>query len=114
MRVNARNNQPLATLIAVQNQREADKWRLADAATFGFRLSPFISFLIKLSGICKTAAVPFTEFEPANRTNVMSGDFQNEGQTDWAVLCSRKRNSSILVFWGALFAKFRNCTNHGH
>ncbi len=31
--------------------------------------------------------------------NVISGQFAKPRQTDWAVLCSLKRASSILVFW---------------
>jgi hypothetical protein len=31
--------------------------------------------------------------------NVISGRFRNADQVDWAVLCSRRRTSSILVFW---------------
>lgn len=33
------------------------------------------------------------------RTNVIQGEFQKPGQEDWAVLCSVKGFSSILVFW---------------
>ncbi len=31
--------------------------------------------------------------------NVISGQFAHRGQRDWAVLCSIKGESSILVFW---------------
>jgi hypothetical protein len=31
--------------------------------------------------------------------NVISGQFSHRGQRDWAVLCSRNGESSILVFW---------------
>ena len=31
--------------------------------------------------------------------NVISGEFAKSGQTDWAVLCSVKGVSTILVFW---------------
>jgi hypothetical protein len=31
--------------------------------------------------------------------NVISGEFAKRGQKDWAVLCSIKGSSSILVFW---------------
>jgi hypothetical protein len=31
--------------------------------------------------------------------NVVSGEFARRGQRDWAVLCSMKGASSILVFW---------------
>ena len=33
------------------------------------------------------------------RGNVIRGDFNRPGQTDWAVLCSVNGFSSILVFW---------------
>jgi hypothetical protein len=32
--------------------------------------------------------------------NVVSGEFRNPGQTDWAILCSVKEQSVILVYWG--------------
>jgi hypothetical protein len=35
------------------------------------------------------------------RQNVIKGEFAKPGQTDWAVLCSVGRISSILVFWNA-------------
>lgn len=42
--------------------------------------------------------VPQESFsKPPN--NVISGQFAKRGQTDWAVLCSVKGSSSILVFW---------------
>ena len=33
------------------------------------------------------------------RHNVIKGEFSKPGQTDWAVLCSVGRVSSVLVFW---------------
>ncbi len=33
------------------------------------------------------------------RHNVIRGEFQRPGRTDWAVLCSVEQVSSILVFW---------------
>jgi hypothetical protein len=33
------------------------------------------------------------------RHNVIKGEFAKPGQTDWAVLCSVKGTSSILIFW---------------
>jgi hypothetical protein len=33
------------------------------------------------------------------RNNVIKGEFAKRGQTDWAVLCSVKNVSTILVFW---------------
>jgi hypothetical protein len=33
-------------------------------------------------------------------TNVISGHFAKKGQTDWAILCSRRGRQYIRVFWG--------------
>jgi hypothetical protein len=33
-------------------------------------------------------------------TNVISGEFAQKGQTDWAVLCSRQGRQYIRIFWG--------------
>ena len=33
------------------------------------------------------------------RANVIRGEFVKPGQTDWAVLCSTKGSTSLLVFW---------------
>ena len=32
--------------------------------------------------------------------NVIHGEFAQHGQTDWAVLCSARGRSVILIFWG--------------
>lgn len=32
--------------------------------------------------------------------NVIAGEFAKAGQKDWAVLCSRMGNSTVLVLWG--------------
>src|SRR6266571_7420509 len=36
---------------------------------------------------------------PMVAQNVIKGEFSKPGQTDWAVLCSVNRVSSILIFW---------------
>lgn len=42
--------------------------------------------------------VPQADFQ-SKPNNVIRGEFSRRGQTDWAVLCSRGGESSILVFW---------------
>jgi hypothetical protein len=37
--------------------------------------------------------------------NVIRGSFQRQGQVDWAVLCSCRDTSSILIFWGGRTAQ---------
>ncbi|MGD1095263.1 MAG: hypothetical protein ABSB35_25135 [Bryobacteraceae bacterium] len=44
---------------------------------------------------CTIPQVPMIE----GLQNVIKGEFAKPGQTDWAVLCSVGRVSSILVFW---------------
>jgi hypothetical protein len=31
---------------------------------------------------------------------VICGEFKEKSQTDWAILCSKDRVSSIVIFWG--------------
>lgn len=87
------------TILVAQNQREPDKWKLADATTL--RLSPQsfhqlpYNIIRNLQGRGCTIPQIFGANEPGN---VVSGEFITKGQKDWAVLCSRNRNSSILVF----------------
>lgn len=38
-------------------------------------------------------------FYPEHPHNVVSGAFARQGQRDWAVLCSVKGRSAILIFW---------------
>ena len=38
-------------------------------------------------------------WESSRPSNVVSGEFKNPGQTDWAILCSVKGKSVILVYW---------------
>ncbi len=77
-----------------------DKWSEADAATL--RLSPAIFLQLPknivryLEGRGCTIPQTYLSREPHN---VISGEFARRGQTDWAVLCSRGGESSILVFW---------------
>ena len=89
------------TLVAFQNQHEAVKWKLADAATV--RLSPqsfpWLPRDIIRNLQARGCSIP-QEFGNRKPHNVVSGEFITRGQRDWAVLCSRNRNSSILVFWG--------------
>ena len=46
---------------------------------------------------CTIPQVPMVR----GRHNVIKGEFLRPGQTDWAVLCSVSRVSSILVFWNS-------------
>jgi hypothetical protein len=47
----------------------------------------------------RSCTVP-QELYATARQNVIRGEFRRRGQLDWAVLCSKDRVSTILVFWG--------------
>jgi len=78
-----------------------ESWREADSATI--RLSPTafprLPRQVRRSLLSRGCTIPQT-FADTKPHNVISGEFAKRGQTDWAVLCSRNRVSSILVFWG--------------
>jgi hypothetical protein len=88
-------------VLTVTNQANAqDKWQIADEATLRLKPSAFsqlpkniVLFLEK-----RSCTVPQT-FGESTPHNVIRGQFARSGQFDWAVLCSRNRVSSILVFW---------------
>ena len=77
-------------------------WDAADAATT--RLSPSAVASLppavrkELESRGCTIPQPFSAATPAN---ALRGRFMSRNQTDWAVLCSRQRKSSILVFSNA-------------
>lgn len=77
-----------------------DKWDVADSNIK--RLSPaafprlpgtIVSYLQK-----KRCTISQNYNDPKPH-NVIRGQFARKGQYDWAVLCSKNRVSSILVFW---------------
>jgi hypothetical protein len=84
-----------------------DSWRKADAEVV--RLSPtaFPELPNRISRklVRLGCTIPQAK-ELATRHNVIKGNFGKSRQTDWAVLCSRKRISSILVFWGGSAESF--------
>jgi hypothetical protein len=84
----------------VQLTAAQDKWQAADLSVR--RLSPtafpqvpreIISYLT-----ARGCTVP-QPYDAIGANNVIRGEFMQRGQLDWAVLCSRSRISSILVFW---------------
>lgn len=83
-----------------QQANAQDKWQIADEATL--RLSPTafsqLPKIIVLSLQKRNCTVPQT-FSNSTPHNVIRGQFAKRGQFDWAILCSRNRVSSILVFW---------------
>lgn len=77
-----------------------DKWQIADEATV--RLKPAVFSELPKSIILylqkRGCTIPQVSGETKPH-NVIRGQFAKSGQFDWAVLCSRNRISTILVFW---------------
>ena len=77
-----------------------DEWTNADKQTI--RLAPNRFSLLPKSIVNdlerRRCTVPQSYIEP-DRHNVVRGEFKRKGQQDWAVLCSRNRRSSILLYW---------------
>lgn len=49
---------------------------------------------------CAIPQLSIEGYETKEPHNVASGEFARKGQKDWAVLCSRRGRSVILIFWG--------------
>ena len=47
----------------------------------------------------RQCTIPQEAYSKTKPNNVIKGEFARPGQTDWAVLCSVKGVSTILVFW---------------
>ena len=91
------------TLIALSlshGSHAQDRWEVADASTVRLPPAAFSQLpenvVRYLQG--RGCTIPQT-YMSADPHNVISGEFARKGQTDWAVLCSRGRESSIMVFW---------------
>jgi hypothetical protein len=89
--------------------RSADVWETADRAVLRLAPSAFPTLpqTIKRDLERRHCTVPQPDPAAIGPTpdrdrlhNVIHGHFQSGRQTDWAVLCSRNRVSTILVFWG--------------
>lgn len=91
----------IASALTLSPQANAqEKWQIVDEATV--RLSPTAFSQLPKNIVAYLEAsrcsVPQALGNAAPH-NVIRGQFARSGQFDWAVLCSRKRVSAILVFW---------------
>jgi hypothetical protein len=95
----------LATSTALcREQIPASSWETADRQVV--RLSPkaFPELPSNLRAELERRGCTIPQVPPQismikGRQNVIKGEFSKTGQTDWAVLCSIDRISSILIFW---------------
>lgn len=82
--------------------QETNRWDAADAAIARLPPSAFgelpEAVVHEMQRRGCTVPQPWEVFAP-EPANVISGEFQKPGQTDWAVLCSVDRATSLLIFW---------------
>ena len=90
----------LACALATSSAYGQDKWDVADSnvrrllpSAFSKLPKPIVHYLE-----LKHCTIPQLWYE-SKPHNVIRGMFARKGQYDWAVLCSRNRFSSILIFW---------------
>ena len=78
-------------------------WDAADRATVRLEPAAFPNLPAGIRSELErrgcTIPQPFTATTPAN---AIKGRFMSANRTDWAVLCSRRRTSAILVFRGGV------------
>lgn len=88
-------------LCVVQNGNAQDQWSQTDVTTMRLAPAAFpelpLRIIRHLEARGCTIPQSFGDHAPHN---IIRGEFAKKGQADWAVLCSRKRVSSIVVYWG--------------
>ncbi len=78
-----------------------DAWVRADVATLRLDPSHFVQVPESLKSELRRRGCSVPQVYSGGRPhNVIRGNFTSGNQVDWAVLCSRDRTSSILVFRG--------------
>jgi hypothetical protein len=90
----------LVLLIAGHTIRAQDPWDKADLRTRRLPPSAFPQLPTRIRADLerRDCTIPqvWTNTKPGN---IIHGHFRSRGQLDWAVLCSVKRVSTILVYW---------------
>jgi len=77
-------------------------WARADAATVRLAPSAFKDLPSNLRAELERRGCLVPQIPTIGAAhNVIHGHFRRSDQVDWAVLCSRDRVSTIVVFWGA-------------
>ena len=92
-----------ATLLGAQGIPPASEWTRADAETVRLAPSRFGSLpaAVRRELERRGCSIPQTYAAKADLPdNVIRGRFTSSTTTDWAVLCSRQRRSTLLVFRG--------------
>src|SRR5215203_3177441 len=86
---------PLSLQVNAQNE-----WQIADEATVRLKPAVFSQLPKKIISYleARNCTIP-QSFIGSKPHNVVRGQFAQANQSDWAVLCSRRGVSVILVFW---------------
>ncbi len=91
----------------------AQDWEKADFETKRLPPSAFPSLPTAIRQDLEKRKCTIPQAHTARRPgNVISGRFTSVAQTDWAVLCSIKRASSILVFRGGSVVSVEELASH--
>ena len=89
----------LSTIVAGQLP-PPDAWVRADVATVRLDPSTFTNVPAPVTAELQRRGCTVPQvFGGQQPHNVVRGSFRTPDRVDWAVLCSRQRRSSILIFW---------------
>ncbi len=94
----------LATMVIATpsySQESESEWVKADVEVQRLPPSAFTTLPSSIRQTLERAGftIPQT-YQDSTPQNVVHGHFRSMGQTDWAILCSKNRITSIVVFWG--------------
>ena len=100
---------PSGTLLTAEETQGWDVER-ADAEILRLQPSAFRELPASITRelVRRGCLIPQAEEWADGLHNVISGQFRRPGQTDWAIVCSIDRISSILVFWNGSAADVEN------
>ncbi len=91
----------LATWCFAYDRNSQDQWDVADASTQRLPPTNFPQLPLGIRRNLQTRGCRIPQvWDWKTPHNVIRGMFDHDGQYDWAVLCSKNRLSSILIFWG--------------
>lgn len=77
-----------------------DRWDIADRETVRLQPATFSELPENIVAELQSRQCTIPQiYDDPKPHNVISGEFKEKGQTDWAVLCSKDLISSILIFW---------------
>lgn len=80
-----------------------DEWDIANKNVVRLKPKEFLELPEKIIKDLEKRSCTIPQSYIANeKHNVIQGEFRKKGQKDWAVLCSKNKTSSILVYWSGL------------